>query len=119
MLAGKNLGLITSRQMAESKVEPAFVSDSIIDLHSITSAVSISYLFPLYLYPSSNKDNLLMKIVIVFSQKRKFQILNPDLTAKLKETYSTDIYSRADFLLHLCSALLKYLSHKICRIFEN
>jgi len=74
MLAGENLGLITSRQMAESKVEPAFVSDSIIDLHSITSAVSISYLFPLYLYPSSNKDNLLMKIVIVFSQKRKFQI---------------------------------------------
>jgi len=46
----ENLGLITSRQMDKSGIQPVFVTDSIIDAHSITSAVSISNLFPLYLY---------------------------------------------------------------------
>jgi len=57
MLAGENLGLITTRQKDKSRVEPVFVSNRIIDSHSITSAVSISYLFPLYLYPSQGKPS--------------------------------------------------------------
>ncbi len=91
MLAGENLGLITSRQMAESKVEPAFVSTSIIDLHSITSAVSISYLFPLYLYPSSNKDNLFKEEGNDAQPQEKVPNLNLELIAKLKETYSANV----------------------------
>lgn len=52
-----NLGLITSRQMDKSFVEPIFVTDTVIDAHAITAAVSISYNFPLYLYANkSNRD---------------------------------------------------------------
>ncbi len=54
----ENLGLIISRQMAESKIVPIFISNTIVDSHSITSAVSISYHFPLYLYPSLNKNHM-------------------------------------------------------------
>lgn len=57
ILAGDNLGLITTRQMNKSGIEPVFVTESVIDAHSITSAVSISYLFPLYLYPSQGKSS--------------------------------------------------------------
>jgi len=46
----ENLGLIISRQMDKSGIEPVFVTNSIIDAHSITSAISISNLFPLYIY---------------------------------------------------------------------
>lgn len=58
----ENIGLISSRQMDKSLVEPVFVTDSLIDAHSITSAVSISYLFPLYLYPDRGKLTLFSNV---------------------------------------------------------
>ena len=43
--------------MDKSFVEPIFVTDTVIDAHAITAAVSISYNFPLYLYANkSNRD---------------------------------------------------------------
>jgi type I restriction-modification system DNA methylase subunit len=58
MLERENIGLITTRQMDKSGIEPVFISDKIIDSHSITSAVSISYFFPLYLHPPLDKHDL-------------------------------------------------------------
>jgi len=79
-----NLGIITSRQMDKSGVLPVFVTDLIIDAHSITSAVSISTLFPLYLYPSASKNTL-------FEERgkasEKTPNLNPVLFEKLTESY--------------------------------
>lgn len=54
----ENLGLITARQMDKLGIQPVFATNSIIDAHSITSAVSISNLFPLYLYPSVDKEEM-------------------------------------------------------------
>lgn len=51
MLAGENWGLVSSRQTGKADELPIFISNYIIDSHSITSATSISYLFPLYIYP--------------------------------------------------------------------
>ncbi len=51
----ENVGLITSRQMAKSGVLPVFVSGELVDAHSITDAVSISYVLPLYLYDEAGR----------------------------------------------------------------
>lgn len=56
MIQGENLGLCTARQMDKSGMEPIFIAEKIIDAHSITSATSISNLFPLYLYPNEEKN---------------------------------------------------------------
>jgi predicted helicase len=50
-----NIGLITTRQFKE---EPgAFVAENIIG-HKTVSVYDINYLFPLYIYPEDEKDNL-------------------------------------------------------------
>ncbi|MDH7511510.1 MAG: N-6 DNA methylase [Clostridiales bacterium] len=72
----ENLGLITSRQMDKSGIQPIFITVSIIDAHSITSAVSISNLFPLYLYSDENKEGL-------FSNKIKPEKRKPNIDLKI------------------------------------
>jgi len=74
MLAGENLGLITVRQVAEGIFNHAFVSEHIIESRVTLSNKGIAFFFPLYLFKSSKETIFLMKIVIVFNQKKKFQI---------------------------------------------
>jgi len=82
----ENLGLITARQMGKSGIQPIFVTNSIIDAHSITSAVSISNLFPLYLYPDK-KD--------IFNYLKESKEKRPNISEKvfglLKEAFNTEI----------------------------
>lgn len=56
MLEG-NIGLLIARQMDKSGIEPVFITQYIVDAHSITSATSITCLFPLYLYPDKPNGN--------------------------------------------------------------
>jgi len=81
-----NMGLLTSRQMDKSLIEPVFVTNSIIDAHSITSAVSISYIFPLYLYPNIPKDDLLNNI----GSKEKQPNIKPEIFHFLTESYTNE-----------------------------
>ena len=78
----ENLGLITSRQMDKSGIQPVFITNTIIDAHSITSATSISYLFPLFLYPDEKELNLLNYM----EQKREPNI-DQTILLKLQEVY--------------------------------
>ena len=50
MFAGDNLGLVTVRQVAESKFNHAFVSDNITDFRMTLSNRGGAFLFPLYRY---------------------------------------------------------------------
>ncbi|MCL0069005.1 N-6 DNA methylase [Thermodesulfovibrionales bacterium] len=75
----ENLGLITSRQMDKSGVQPVFVTDSIVDAHSITSATSISNLFPLYLYPAE-----------MFKSDERKPNLNSELLKSLAISYGKE-----------------------------
>lgn len=79
----ENLGLITTRQMDKSGIEPAFVATYIIDAHSITSAVSISSLFPLYLYSSTDKSEMFKESANV----ERTPNINPELFDKLSKTF--------------------------------
>ncbi len=51
LLQGKNLGLITVRQVAEGIFSHSLVSNLISDLRTTLSNKGGSYIFPLYLYP--------------------------------------------------------------------
>jgi hypothetical protein len=72
----ENLGFITSRQMDKSGIKPVFVTNSIIDAHSITSAVSISNLSPLYLYSDAERKNL-------FSHTKEIKKGQPNINSDL------------------------------------
>jgi len=57
----ENLGLITVRQVAEGIFNHTFISNNIIDSRITLSNKGISYFFPLYLYPSLNKNHIFEK----------------------------------------------------------
>jgi type I restriction-modification system DNA methylase subunit len=83
----ENLGLVTSRQMDKSGVQPVFVTKSMIDAHSITSAVSISYLFPLYLYMKKDnpKTRPFSTIMMLFEPQAEYGVRKPNLSPALIE----------------------------------
>jgi hypothetical protein len=71
-----NLGLITPKQFKE---EPgAFVTDTIIG-HKTVSAYDINYLFPLCLYPDTDKKDL-------FSHKKESEGRQPNIDLEVLET---------------------------------
>ena len=85
----ENVGLILSRQLDKSGILPAFITYQIIDAHSITSAVSISYLFPLYLYyeQKQKKSNPFMQMMI-FEPESKYYSKQPNIKQELFEELS-------------------------------
>ena len=80
----KNLGLVTPKQFKEI---PGAVVTAYIAGHKTVSAYDINYLFPLYLYPDTNKKDL-------FSYKKKSEKhqtnINPKIFTALTEVYKTD-----------------------------
>ena len=81
----ENLGLVTTRRMPEIFGMPAFICIYIGDKHLTGDQ---TYLFPLYLYPSSEK-NLPFKESA--EQKNKLPNLNSKLTKQLNEAYKTNV----------------------------
>lgn len=96
----ENLALITARQMDKSGIEPVFVSSTLIDAHSITSAVSISNIFPLYIYQPRvvPKKRSSGSIMVLFEPKTSYEARTPNLspaiieklTGEFKETPSPE-----------------------------
>lgn len=98
MLAGKNLGLITVRQVAEGIFNHALVSSSIIESRMTLSNKGIGFLFPLYLYPEppemfgdsgSRRSNLAPEFIADFSAKLKLSFA-PDGKGDLKKTFGPE-----------------------------
>ncbi len=57
MLAGKNLGLVTVRQVAEGVFNHILVTNQIVESRITLSNKGIGFLFPLYLFPCKNSNN--------------------------------------------------------------
>ncbi len=87
----ENVGIMISRQLDKSGILPVFISNKIIDGHSVTSAVSISYQFPLYLYPEKKekKKNPLVQM-IMFEPEVKYQSRTPNIKPELFEELKTN-----------------------------
>jgi predicted helicase len=90
----ENLGLVTTRQLSSEKFCHALVSADISDMCFVSNKGKESgYVFPLYLYPSSDKkhseENTLHKEDV--EQNERAHNLNPVLIEKLNETYKRDV----------------------------
>ncbi len=82
MLAGENLGLIVPRRVEiQGAWTHALVTDLIIE-HVVISAKTIDYLFPLYLYPDTSKEDL-------FTSRPRGGEREPNLNPKIIEALST------------------------------
>jgi len=57
MQGGKNVGLVTVRQVAEGVFNHALVTESLVESRITTSNKGIGYLFPLYVYPETDERN--------------------------------------------------------------
>lgn len=89
MLAGENLGFITVRRSPTGN-DPCyfFVSKNIISNGSIRSDnISIDTFFPLYLYPSTNHEDLFSQIEPQIRQSN----INSELVKTLEEAYNKKI----------------------------
>lgn len=83
MLAGKNVALITPKQHKDEF--GAFITHSI-GAHKSVAAYDINYYFPLYLYPSADKNQLLSHHELTERRPN----LNPTLVATLTEAYGSE-----------------------------
>jgi len=108
MLAGRNLGLITVRQVAEGVFDHAFVSSSIVESRITLSNKGIGFLFPLYLYPTEDKmqfekgrrPNLNPEFINDISKKLGLKFAE-DGKGDLKETFGPeDIFNYAYAIFH-------------------
>ena len=79
----ENLGLVTPKQFKEI---PGALVTAYIAGHKTVSAYDINYLFPLYLYPDTDKKDL-------FSHKKKTEKRQPNINSKLFTALS-EVYKK-------------------------
>ena len=77
MLAGENIGLLTSRSFSGPEFNRVFITDKISDIHSASDQ---SYHFPLYLYPDTKQQTLDTK-----------QTREPNLDKTIVQTIATTL----------------------------
>lgn len=84
-----NLGLITTRQVAEGVFNHCFVSDLIVESRITLSNKGIGYIFPLYLFKLTDKNHLFNKSET--SQIEKLPNIKPEILEMLKQAYNVDV----------------------------
>jgi predicted helicase len=85
----ENLGLVTTRLLSSRRFCHALVSTEISDKCFVSNKGKESgYLFLLYLYPSSNKNNLFEEST---EKNERVSNLNLELTSELNEAYKTNV----------------------------
>jgi len=88
MLAGRNLGLVTTRSVEIGRgYEHVFCTNTLIQHHTV-SIKEVNYLFPLYLYPSINAQKAVQQSLLVEERHTgpdgRRHNLNLDLVADLE-----------------------------------
>ncbi|MDR3668231.1 MAG: N-6 DNA methylase, partial [Ignavibacteriaceae bacterium] len=80
----ENVGMLFSRQLDKAGFLPVFISDSLIDAHSITSAVSITSILPLYLHPErkGKRKNAFVQMMM-FEDEVEYKTRQPNIKKEL------------------------------------
>jgi predicted helicase len=78
----EDIGLITVRQVAESKFNHCFISENIVESRITLSNKGIGFLFPLYLHPAKEEKNLFNH-----NKTEKEPNISPVIFKKLEESY--------------------------------
>ncbi|MFH1921317.1 MAG: type ISP restriction/modification enzyme, partial [Planctomycetota bacterium] len=100
MLAGENLAISTTRNVEiGSGFQHAFCTQYLIQNHSV-SLKEANYLFPLYLYPSADSDDLFAH----HEPSERQSNLNPKLVVALTEAYGRE--STPEDIFHYVYAVL-------------
>jgi len=119
MLKGDNLGLITTRQVAETSFNHCFISKNIIESRITLSNKGIAYLFPLYLYTDSEqkkkRNKPFYQTLSVFENKAEYGVKKPNIDQKLydklNETYKKHI-SPEEILYYIYAILFSNIYRK-------
>lgn len=85
LMAGRNLGLLTNRQVRIDKIQHTLVTNCSADFHVLETAHASVYLFPLYIF-SNDKENLFDSFV----RPNLDQKFITDLTTRLKMKFIPD-----------------------------
>ena len=72
----ENLGIVTVRQVAEGVFSHSFLTNTIIESRITLSNKGIAFLFPLYLYPDTDKKSL-------FNHKKEAEERRPNVDPKI------------------------------------
>jgi hypothetical protein len=119
MLKGNNLGLITTRQVAETSFNHCFISKNIIESRITLSNKGIAYLFPLYLYTDSEQNKKrnrpFYQTMSVFESKAEYSAKKPNIDQKLydklNKTYKKNI-SPEEILYYIYAILYSNIYRK-------
>lgn len=88
MLAGENLALITCRQLCQSGWCHAFVSNRMTESCVVSNSTrEIGYHFPLYLYPTADREHLFSK----HETSEKTPNLNSSIVGALMAAYGVEL----------------------------
>ena len=109
-LENENIGLICDRGTKLNDLSNIFISDTLIDLHLVGSG---SYIFPLYLYPTTRSKKFLKKENPNFNEKNFTSKI-----ANFKESFRVfidDLYKEKFSPEHILGYIYAVLFHKIYR----
>jgi predicted helicase len=78
----ENLGLITNRQIRMEKIQHAWITNKIVDLHILETANASAYMFPLYLYKGKDdhKKRFLTSVMMLFEPQAEYGAKKPNLS---------------------------------------
>ena len=100
MLAGENLALMTPKRVEHvGSWQHAFISNTISG-HVTVSLKTIDYIFPLYIYPTADRDDLFAQLEPTERQPN----LNPNLFASLEKAHGSE--PSPEEILHYIYAIL-------------
>ena len=100
MLAGENLALMTPKRVEHvGSWQHAFISNTISG-HVAVSLKTIDYIFPLYIYPTADRDDLFAQLEPTERQPN----LNPNLFASLEKAHGSE--PSPEEILHYIYAIL-------------
>jgi predicted helicase len=115
-LLKKNFCLITTRQVSGKKFSHSLASDTIVESRINKSSVGISYVFPLYVYPSPQKQDkfnnrIAMRQWQEIQEARSFQLpgypnINPDIFNLLVEKAGLDPAAAPEQIFYYVYAVL-------------
>ncbi len=84
MLAGDNVGIIASKANRQASLNYFFITDKITDFHILDNARDSTSLFPLYLYPEAEADDLFTEQAKAAGRRAN---LAPALMEALEQAY--------------------------------
>ena len=105
MLAGVNLALITARSNKSPTMNHFFCSHNIVETKCGESTVQ-SYTFPLYLYPTADRDDLFTQ----HEPEERRPNLNPKVVPALEQAYGTQ--PSPEDIFHYVYAVLYALAYR-------